>query len=112
MLIVATAQVAKFFDSGVTTAEQALGLVPYMRIGIQMPIWIIGIEPSTWTPIRERYDRMYEVATENGLTCHQFERVFGSVTEPAAPGIDEPLDHAWADEGLPPASYTGDRNST
>jgi hypothetical protein len=88
VLIVATAQLAKFFDSGVATYEQAVGLIPYMRIGIQMPVWVIGIGPSTWEPVRERYELMYRVATDHGLTCHPFDRIFGTVLEPAAPVIE------------------------
>jgi hypothetical protein len=88
VLIVATAQMAKFFDSGVATFEQAVGLIPYMRIGIQMPVWIVGIEPSSWEPVRERYELMQRVATDNQLQCHAFEVIFGSVLEPQAPGLE------------------------
>ena len=88
VLVVATAQLAKFFDSGVATFEQAASLLPYMRIGIQMPTWIIGIGPANWTPIRNRYDLMYRVAAENGVRCHPFDRVFGAKLEPDAPHVD------------------------
>lgn len=88
VLIVATAQLAKFFDSGVATYEQAVGLIPYMRIGIQMPVWVIGIGPTTWEQVKDQYDLMYRVATENGLHCHPFERIYGSVFEPAAPVVE------------------------
>jgi hypothetical protein len=86
VLIVATAQLAKFFDSGVATFEQAVGLIPYMRIGIQMPVWIIGIEPASWGSLEERYDWMYRVASDNGVTCHSFDTVFGTPLEPEVPG--------------------------
>jgi len=88
VLIVATGGLAKFFDSGVATFEQAIGLIPYMRIGIQMPVWVIGIGPADWEPVKDRYDLMYRVATENGAVCHPFERIYGSVLEPAAPVIE------------------------
>jgi hypothetical protein len=88
VLIVATAQLAKFFDSGVATFEQAAGLVPYMRIGIQMPVWIAGIEPTTWESVHERYIAMHMVAAENGLECHDFDTIFGSVLEPPVPAIE------------------------
>jgi restriction endonuclease BglII len=89
VLIVATAQLAKFFDSGVATYEQAVGLLPYMRIGIQMPVWIVGIEPTSWDEIRARYERMFSVATENGVACHNFESIFGATLEPPTPLIPE-----------------------
>jgi hypothetical protein len=91
VLIVATAELAKFFDSGVATFEQATGLIPYMRIGIQMPVWIIGIEPTSWEPIRDRYDLMHGVAEGHGLTCHPFEAVFGSALESETP-LEETYD--------------------
>jgi hypothetical protein len=88
ILIVATTQLAKFFDSGVATFEQAAGLVPYMRIGIQMPVWIVGIEPPTWESVQDRYIEMNIVASENGLECHDFDTIFGSMLEPLVPAID------------------------
>jgi hypothetical protein len=84
---------SRFFDSGVATFEQAKGLLPYMRIGIQMPVWVVGIEPTSWEPIKNRYDEMYRVATEHGLACHPFESIFGSDFEPEAPTLDEGLGH-------------------
>ncbi len=47
-----------------------------------------GSSPGSWDPIKERYDRMYSVATENGVACHAFETVFGSILEPQVPGVD------------------------
>lgn len=90
VLIVATAHLAKFFDSGVATFEQATGLIPYMRIGIQMPVWIVGIEPASWEPIKDRYDIMHRVATEHGVTCHAFETVFGEELEPVTALAEDP----------------------
>jgi hypothetical protein len=85
VLIVATAQMAKYFDSGVTTYEQAVNLIPYMRIGIQMPVWVIGIEPADWTHVEQRYNHMFEVATANGIACHGFETIRGARLEPDVP---------------------------
>ena len=53
-----------------------------------MPVWIVGIEPASWDPIKNRYDRMYRVATDNGVICHGFETVFGSALAPQVPGVD------------------------
>ncbi len=83
ILIVATAQLAKFFDSGVATYEQAIGLIPYMRIGIQMPVWVIGLEPESWDPVKARYELMLRVALEHGLSCHSFDAVWGATVEAA-----------------------------
>jgi hypothetical protein len=102
VLIVASAQMAKFFDSGVATYEQAVNLIPYMRIGIQMPIWVIGIEPASWAPLKERYDLMYEVATANEVPCHAFSMVAGAQLEPEVPDQaalgDAPLDGGGGDD--------------
>lgn len=101
VLIVATADLAKFFDSGVATFEQAVGLIPYMRIGVQMPVWVIGLGPADWAPVKDRYDLMYRVATANGITCHPFEQIHGSVLEPPAPLIDGDDGVEAFDETLP-----------
>jgi hypothetical protein len=99
VLVVATAQLAKFFDSGVATYEQAIGLLPYMRIGIQMPIWIVGIEPPSWDPIKTRYNEMFEVATANGVRCHPFDAVFRATLEPATPLIPDVSSEGDSDAG-------------
>lgn len=89
VLIVATSGLARFFDSGVATFEHAVSLLPSMRIGIQMPIWIIGIEPPSWEKIQKRYDEMYEVATENSIDCHAFAVIVQTPAE-ALLSWDEP----------------------
>lgn len=110
VLIVATAQVAKFFDSGVATFEQATGLLPYMRIGIQMPVWVVGLEPVSWDPIRERYDLMYSVAATHGVSCHPFDAVFGATYEPTAAGIDQGADTPDPASDEAGRSTSGDRD--
>lgn len=95
VLITATAQTAKFFDSGVATFEQAIGLLPYMKIGIQMPIWIVGLEPSDWHPVNARYDEMHTVAISNGLECHSYGDVLG-----AAASISEIVEETDSDPDL------------
>jgi hypothetical protein len=87
VLIVATDQFARFFDSGVTTFEAAKRAKPYMAIGLQMPVWIIGIEPLSFEGIGERYAQMWELCKQNGLDCHDFASVAtssdASAEEPA-----------------------------
>lgn len=78
VLIVATQRLAKFFDSGVATYETALKDIPYLAIGIQMPICIIGIEPNSFDEIGERYEEMRRLCEENGLACHTFEAALGA----------------------------------
>ena len=112
VLIVATAQVAKFFDSGVATFEQAVGLLPYMRIGIQMPIWIVGLEPVSWDPIRERYDLMHSVATRNGVSCHPFDVVFGATHETGSDVLDQGAGTPGTPVSEPDWSAPGDRDDT
>lgn len=78
VLIVATAKLARFFDSGVATFEQAVSLLPYMRIGIQLPVWVIGLEPFDWGPIGIRYEEMRSSAEAQGVSCHDFASAFGA----------------------------------
>lgn len=75
VLVVATTRMAKFFDSGVATFNQARELLPYMRLGIQMPVWIVGIQPSDWSVVEDRYASMEDTATRHGLTCHPYSAV-------------------------------------
>lgn len=86
ILVTATDKLARFHDQGVTTFEGAMRVRPYMSIGIQMPIWIIGIEPEDWTPLKERYEEMHAVCDANGVQCHAFPTVFGIEEPLAAPG--------------------------
>jgi len=78
ILVTATERLAKFFDSGVSSLEAAQRLLPFMAIGIQMPIWIIGIEPTDFSEIGERYEEMANLCRENGLECHSFDTAFGA----------------------------------
>lgn len=75
VLIVASSHVAAFFDQGVATFEQARNLLPYMRIGLSLPVAIVGLDLNDWSRLRRRYDEMREVAEANGLDCHPFESI-------------------------------------
>ena len=83
VLVTATQRFAKFFDQGVATFENAVATKPYMSIGIQMPLWIVGIEPANWDPIQDRYDEMRLVCEEHGLDTHDFAAVFGAPIDPS-----------------------------
>jgi hypothetical protein len=93
VLVVATQRLAKFFDSGVATYEAALKDIPFLAVGIQMPICFIGIEPSSFDEIGARYEEMRTLCEQNGLECHTFETALGAdipvESEPNA-GSDEP----------------------
>jgi hypothetical protein len=78
VLVTATARLAKFFDSGVTTFEAAQRNRPYLAIGVQMPVWIIGMEPADFSNIGHRYEEMRLVCTQNGLDCHPFGVALGA----------------------------------
>lgn len=67
---------ARFFDSGVTTFEAATRLLPYLAIGIQMPIWFLGIEPDDYSPVKKRYREMQLLCEKHKLACHEFDVVF------------------------------------
>jgi hypothetical protein len=78
VLVTATERLAKFFDSGVTTFEAARRYRPYLAIGVQMPVWIIGMEPSDFSEIGFRYEEMRLLCEENGLACHPFGLALGA----------------------------------
>lgn len=78
VLVLATQRFAKFFDSGVANYETAMRYLPYLAIGIQMPIWFVGIEPSSFDEIGTRYEEMRALCLANGLECHSFDVAFGA----------------------------------
>jgi hypothetical protein len=95
VLVVATERFARFFDSGVATFEGVQRLLPYLALGIQMPIWIVGIEPADFHGIGERYEEMRRLCEANGLACHPWDVAFGAqtpVAELPAEGGDEEVD--------------------
>jgi len=77
ILVVATDEVARFFDSGVATYEQAMRLMPYMRIGLSLPTAIVGLGLSLtdWERVERRYNEMQAVAEANGVRCRSFAEV-------------------------------------
>jgi hypothetical protein len=85
VLVTGTRQMMKFADQGQATYETAARLVPYLSIGIQMPIWIVGIEPDDWNPIKTRYEEMRDVASANGVDCYDFETAHGAEIEVEVP---------------------------
>lgn len=87
ILIAAVDRMARFFDSGVATYEQAVRLMPYMRIGLSLPTAIIGLDLSDqdWLRVERRYREMQQVAEAGGVTCRSYEDVW------RAPTIDPDL---------------------
>jgi hypothetical protein len=78
VLIAATERLARFFDSGVTTYEAAMRHLPYLAIGIQMPVCIVGFEPDNFDLIGERYEELRGQCEENGVECHPFSTALGA----------------------------------
>jgi len=85
IIVVATAQLAAFFDQGQATWEQATGLLPYMRAGLQLPTAIVGLDVNDWAPVEARYGEMLATLTANGETGHAFDAV---LREPAPAELD------------------------
>jgi hypothetical protein len=104
VLVCATERLAKFFDSGVTTFEAARRHIPYLAIGIQMPIWFLGFEPTNWEPIRERYEDMRTLCEENDVVSHSFDAALGAevdVSIPPSGDVDKALGADVVDDGEP-----------
>ncbi len=87
ILLVATERLARRFDSNVATFEGALKLLPYMAIGLQMPVWILGIEPRDFASIKVHYESMMRLCEENGVACASFEE--SELAEQDVAGDDE-----------------------
>ena len=88
ILVVAVDRVARFFDLGVATYEQALRLLPFMRIGLSLPTAIVGLDLSAddWELVADRYLDMQRVAEENGVSVRPFEDVRRQPVEETEPG--------------------------
>lgn len=86
VLVTPVRALARLHDSGITTYEKVEQLLPYMSVGIQMPIWIIGLEPDDIAPLRDRYVEMFESAMANSVDCHPLEAALGYQ------GLGEPLE--------------------
>ena len=81
VLVAATSRLARLFDQGVASYEYLLSLREYLSIGLQMPVWLVGLDASDWSEIHQCYDEMYQVATANGIDCHPFEVAASSDSE-------------------------------
>jgi hypothetical protein len=90
VVVVASDEIARFFDQGVATFEQARSLLPYISIGIQLPILLVGVTLPDMSPVRARYEEMQAVVEAEGETCHGFEVVAKARPEEAVP--EEPDD--------------------
>lgn len=88
VIVVATAQLAAFFDQGQATWEQATGLLPYMRAGLQLPTAIVGLDVNDWSRVERRYNEMVEVLTANGESAHAFETVLRAPPAPDELDLD------------------------
>jgi hypothetical protein len=75
VIVVATAQLAAFFDQGQATWEAATALLPYMRAGLQLPTAIVGVDVNDWATVRTRYEEMLALLEANGETGHPFDVV-------------------------------------
>lgn len=82
IIVVATAQLARFFDQGQATWEQTIALLPYMRAGLQLPTAIIGVDVNDWSAIEARYREMQALVEANGEACHWFEVIVGAPDPP------------------------------
>jgi hypothetical protein len=62
-----------------------------MSIGIQMPLWIVGIEPADWEPIHRKYEEMRDVCEANGLEAHHYDLIHRAPIDPgeASPSAPE-----------------------
>jgi hypothetical protein len=103
VLIAGTEKLARFFDSGITTFEAANHYLPYLAIGIQMPICFVGIEPDSFDEIGQRYEELRALCEENGLECHPFSDALGvEILDPVTgiPPGESPSGEEASSEGL------------
>jgi hypothetical protein len=56
VLVVPTQRLANLIDENIAYYERVLRELPWAKMSLTLPIWVIGVEPNDYTPIRKCYD--------------------------------------------------------
>ena len=59
--------------------------IPYLAIGIQMPILFIGCKPGDRGLIKARYEEMRALCEANDVACHPFDAALGAEVDVSLP---------------------------
>jgi len=57
VLIVPTQGFANMIDENVAYFERVARELPWAKMSLTLPIWVIGIEPDDWVPVRDCYEK-------------------------------------------------------
>lgn len=55
-LVVPTQRFANLIDENVAYFERVARELPWAQMSLTLPIWVIGIEPDDWTPVKACYE--------------------------------------------------------
>lgn len=56
VLVVPTQHFANMIDENVAYFERVERELPWAKMSLTLPIWVIGIEPTDWAPVRDAYN--------------------------------------------------------
>ena len=57
VLVVPTQHFANLIDENVAYYERVLRELPWAKMSLTLPIWVIGVEPDDYAPIKDCYDQ-------------------------------------------------------
>lgn len=61
VLVVAMQKFANLIDENIAHFERVCRELPWAKMSLTLPIWVVGVEPDEYQPIRQCYDRAAEV---------------------------------------------------
>jgi len=93
VLIVPTQAFANMIDENVAYFERVERELPWAKMSLTLPIWVIGIEPHDWGPVRDCYDRAAEIFEQARMQAgHQIGRIPFDTRRVEVPSDEESRD--------------------
>ena len=68
VLVVPVQQFANMIDENVAYFERVERELPWAKMSLTLPIWVIGIEPNDWAPVRDAYEDGAEFFRQEAAT--------------------------------------------
>lgn len=101
ILVVPTNRFANLIDENVASYERVLRELPWAKMSLTLPILVVGIEPSDYSAVKERYEEGGRKYSEKAATDYQrlLEEGDATVAEKKRPKALRPFAEALAEEG-------------
>lgn len=101
ILVVPTNRFANLIDENVASYERVLRELPWAKMSLTLPILVVGIEPSDYSAVKERYEEGGRNYADKAATDYQrlLEQGDAKVAEKKRPKALRPFAEALAEEG-------------